>query len=285
MKQKSIREPNYGSSGSNLLLTGGTIVVLLWIERRRPLRPRVEPILRHEARNFTLSLISIFSKKAVETLLTRRLIHALAHRKSGLLDILRLPGKLKNILAFALLDYTVYIGHMLAHKIPLLWRFHQVHHQDLDLTTSTGLRMHFGEAIVSSLFRSLQVALVGAPIQAFRVWQTFSQLAILFHHSNLKLQIDFERNISHILVTPRMHAIHHSIVSEEVNSNWSTGFTLWDWLHGTLIPSDPHKKIVIGIEVYSDPEQVKLSKLLVQPFRRRPGRPLRVQTLTGPIIL
>ena len=271
MNHKSLRELNHGSSGLNLLLTGGTIVVLLWLERRRPLRPRVEPVRQHETRNFTLSLISVLSKKAVETLLTRRLIHALAQRKSGLLDFLPLPSKLKNILAFALLDYTVYIGHLLAHKIQLLWRFHQVHHEDLDLTTSTGLRMHFGEAIVSSLFRSLQVAVVGAPLQAFRVWRTFSQLAILFHHSNLKLPIDFERKISHILVTPRLHAIHHSVVLEEVNSNWSTGLTLWDWLHGTLIRAHPDKKIVIGVAVYSNPEQLTLSKLLAQPFRARSG--------------
>jgi sterol desaturase/sphingolipid hydroxylase (fatty acid hydroxylase superfamily) len=277
MKQKILRAPGHGSSGLNLLLTGGMIAALLWLERRRPLRPRIEGVLQHETRNFTLSLISVLSKKAVEALLTRPLIHALARRKSGVLDFLPLPGKIKNILAFALLDYTVYIGHMLAHKIPLLWRFHQVHHEDLDLTTSTGLRMHFGEAIVSSLFRSLQVAVVGASIQAFRVWRTFSQLALLFHHSNLKLKIDLEQKISHILVTPRLHAIHHSIVPAEVNSNWSTGLTLWDWLHGTLIPSHPHKKIVIGVAAYSDPEQVKLSKLLVQPFRPRPGTARQIQ--------
>ena len=100
----------------------------------------------------------------------------------------------------------------------------------------------------------------------FSVWQLAFALCILFHHSNLRMPIRWERRLTRLLVTPRMHGIHHSTVPEETNSNWSSGLTIWDRIHGTLRLNVPQQAIDIGIPGFQDPAQVTLAKLLALPF-------------------
>jgi len=98
------------------------------------------------------------------------------------------------------------------------------------------------------------------------VWQTFLMVSVVFHHSNIRLPIAIERKLNCIFVTPRMHGIHHSMVKEETNSNWSSGLTIWDWLHGTLRLNVPQNKITIGVPAYLDPNDVELQDVLKLPF-------------------
>ncbi|HEX6283735.1 MAG TPA: sterol desaturase family protein, partial [Pyrinomonadaceae bacterium] len=114
--------------------------------------------------------------------------------------------------------------------------------------------------------RVLQVRLIGVSPLSLSVWQTFVLLSVLFHHSNVRLPIEAERKLNRIFVTPRMHGIHHSIVKEETNSNWSSGLTIWDWLHGTLRLDVPQDEITIGVPAYQDPEELKLPQILEMPF-------------------
>jgi hypothetical protein len=109
-----------------------------------------------------------------------------------------------------------------------------VHHVDLDLDASTALRFHFGELALSVPWRAAQIIVIGVTTDALTLWQNALLISILFHHSNVKLPIDIERAIGYVFVTPRMHGIHHSMVPDETNSNWSSGFTLWDSIHGML---------------------------------------------------
>ncbi|MGI8958313.1 MAG: sterol desaturase family protein [Bryobacteraceae bacterium] len=155
----------------------------------------------------------------------------------------------------------------LTHRVPLLWRFHQVHHLDREMDASTALRFHFGEITISVAFRAAQVWVVGPTAVDFAAWQTFLFLCILFYHSYVRLPLGWERRLARILVTPRLHGIHHSAVSEELNSNWSSGLTVWDWLHGTLKTEVPQNQIVIGVPGYRDDEHQKLKNLLLLPFR------------------
>ena len=108
------------------------------------------------------------------------------------------------------MDYTLYVWHILTHRVPLLWRFHAVHHVDLDLDASTALRFHFGELAVSVPYRAAQIALLGVDAEALSYWQMFLSLSVLFHHSNVRLPREFESVLSWFVVTPRMHGIHHS---------------------------------------------------------------------------
>ena len=144
-----------------------------------------------------------------------------------------------------------------------------MHHTDLDLDTSTALRFHFGELIPSVVWRALQVVLIGVPPHALRIWQIATSASVAFHHSNLRLPAAWERRLVWLIVTPRMHGIHHSIVKDETDSNWSSGLTLWDRLHGTLRLDVPQDRITIGVPAYRDPADLSAIRILLMPFRRQ----------------
>ena len=244
----------------------GAFGALVWLERRRALRRAVEPKLRREARNLTVAAVSAAALQLTECPVIEYLTALVERRRWGLLKRLRLPAWLEVALAVILMDYTLYVWHVLTHHVPLLWRFHVVHHVDLDLDASTALRFHFAELIISVPWRAAQVLVLGVSPLSFSVWQLLLFLSIMFHHSNAQLPINLERVLNRLLVTPRMHGIHHSIVREETNSNWSSGLTLWDWLHGTLRLNVPQEEIIIGVPAYRQPEEVGLTKILAMPF-------------------
>lgn len=247
-------------------LVVGAFGLLAWLERRRPLRRSVEPKLRREARNLAVAAVSAAALRVAEQPVVGPLSALVERRRWGLLKLWKLPVWLETALAVLLLDYTLYVWHVLTHKQPWLWRFHLVHHLDLDLDASTALRFHFAELMVSVPWRAAQVLLIGVSPLSLSVWQTFLFLSILFHHSNVRLPVEVERRLNSLVVTPRMHGIHHSLVKEETNSNWSSGLTLWDRLHGTLRQNVPQDAIIIGVPAYRDPDEVTLPKLLRMPF-------------------
>src|SRR5688572_28071694 len=252
----------------------GTLVVgmfgVLWLlERRRPLRRKVEPKLRRNGRNLAVAGLAAVSLRAIEQPIIEPLTALIEKRRWGLLKLLPLPRWLEVALAVVLMDYTLYLWHVLNHRLPFLWRFHLPHHVDLDLDTSTALRFHAGELALAVVWRMGQVTLIGVSPLSLSVWQTFVMLSILFHHSNVHLPVDLERRLNHVFVTPRMHGIHHSIVKEETNSNWSSGLTIWDRLHGTLRLNVSQEEIRIGVPAYSTAEEVTLKKVLKMPFGKQ----------------
>ena len=171
----------------------------------------------------------------------------------GLLRWVHLAPWASGLLAFILLDYTLWIWHLLNHRVPILWRCHAAHHLDLDLDASTALRFHPGELLWSVPFRALQVALIGVDVPVLLVWEAALLVATEFHHSNVRLPLAFERALRVALVTARMHGIHHSIVPGEVNSNFGTLLTAWDRLHRTFVRGVSQADIVIGLAGYRDP--------------------------------
>ena len=250
-------------------LIAGTFCVLAWLERRRPLRRAIEPKLKREGRNFAVAAIGAVGLLLIERPAILPLTQLIDGHRWGLLKQLRLPWWLEVALAAVMLDYTLYVWHYLTHKVPFLWRFHVAHHVDLDLDTSTALRFHFGELALSVPWRAAQVSIIGVSPISYLVWQTLVFLSIMFHHSNVELPIGFERWLNRLIVTPRMHGIHHSIVEEEANSNWSSGLMLWDWLHGTLRLNVPQDKVTIGVPAYRNPEEVVLKEVLALPFHEQ----------------
>ena len=160
-------------------------------------------------------------------------------------------------------------------RVPALWRFHVVHHADLDLDASTALRFHFGELALSVPWRAAQIIGISVSPRALSIWQTGLMLAIIFHHSNIRLPLEVERWISPVVVTPRMHGIHHSIVPAESDSNWSSGLAVWDWLHGTVRLNVPQEAVEIGVEAYRSPQDVTLPALIKMPFGSQPATLLR----------
>lgn len=272
----------------NAALVLGMAASMLWLERKRPLRASVERAARHETRNLVLAALSAVTIRLTEKPLVDRLSRIVHRKRWGLVRRLHLPPALEVLVAVVLLDYTLYVWHVLAHRVPFLWRLHRVHHADLDLTASTALRFHFAEMALSVPWRAGQVLLIGAAPLSLSVWQTATVLAILFHHSNVRLPLAVERRLCRLLMTPRMHGIHHSIVQDETNSNWSSGLTIWDWLHGTLRFDIPQDSITIGVPAYRDPDKVDLVEVLKMPFVEQPptwllpgnGQPTRTPLLS-----
>jgi len=248
----------------------GTFALLIWQERRRPLRKRVEPEVPHYARNLVMASLGALTTVAIEAPLIQPLARFVEKRNLGLLGAFRLHGLVAAAAALVLMDYTFYVWHVLLHRVPLLWRFHAVHHVDLDLDTSTALRFHFGELLLSIPWRAAQVLVIGLSPFTFSVWQIWFALCVMFHHSNVQLPIRGERLLNRLLVTPRMHGVHHSNIAAETNSNWSSGLTVWDWLHGTLRLNVPQEKIKIGIPAFQNARAVILPVILAMPFREQP---------------
>ena len=255
------------------VVVAGAFLVLTALERRRPLRRVREPKWRHLSRNIVFAGAAAATVNLLERPVVEPLATVVERRRWGLLYLCRLPRPLHLVVAIVFLDYTLYVWHVLAHRVSWLWRFHLVHHVDRDLDASTALRFHAGELALSVPWRAVQIAAIGVPPDALRLWQNLVLLSILFHHSNVELPIEVERLVARFVVTPRIHGIHHSIVPEETDSNWSSGLTVWDYLHGTLRLDVPQQAITIGVPAYSTPADVTLTNSFVLPFgAQRPWR-------------
>jgi sterol desaturase/sphingolipid hydroxylase (fatty acid hydroxylase superfamily) len=247
----------------------GGVGLLVWLENRRPLRREVEPKSARSGRNLAVAAIAALALQIAEKPVASRLTKLVERQNLGLLKILRLPKWLEIALAVVLMDYTLYLWHVLTHKAPFLWRFHLVHHIDLDLDASTAVRFHFGELVISVVWRSLQIVVIGVSPSSLKAWQSFLFPSILFHHSNLRLPENVDRALQNFIVTPRLHGIHHSVVQAETDSNWSSGLTVWDKLHGTFRSDIAPEEITIGVPAYQDPEEVTLAEILPLPFEKQ----------------
>ena len=194
----------------------------------------------------------------------------------GLWNWLPAPFWLAAVGAFLMLDYGYYWWHVGTHRIPLLWRFHNVHHTDLDMDVSTAARFHFVEIGISVVYRVALVLLIGAAPLVYLFYEMVFELETQFHHSNWRLPYRLERLLNLVIVTPRMHGIHHSIVKEETNSNWSSVFCWWDKIHGSYRMDVAQDEITIGVPAYRDERELTLGELLKMPFE-----PIREWKLPG----
>ena len=247
------------------ILIVGVGLTILYFEKKRPLRKPRQDKIRRNVRNLFMSATTAATIRVSEKPLTTYLMKEGKRRNFGLFRMVRMPPWLEVILSVVLLDYTLFVWHYLTHRVPLLWRLHQSHHVDLDLDASTALRFHPVEMLLSAPWRGAQVFLLGISPLSLAVWQLMTLLEIMFHHSNINLPIDLERKLVKLIVTPRMHGIHHSIVQKETDSNWSTIFTWPDYIHGTLQLNVPQEEITIGVAAFQDPKELTLGEVLKMP--------------------
>jgi sterol desaturase/sphingolipid hydroxylase (fatty acid hydroxylase superfamily) len=193
----------------------------------------------------------------------------------GLLPWLGLPGWLAVILAVVLLDLAIYFQHVMFHAVPAFWRLHRMHHADLDFDVTTGLRFHPLEILLSMLIKLAVVVALGAPPVAVLLFEVVLNATSMFSHGNLRLPARLDAALRRVLVTPDMHRVHHSAVRAETDSNFGFNLAIWDRLFGTYRaqPAAGHDGMTIGIEAFRDPAELRLDRMLTQPFREDP-RPL-----------
>jgi sterol desaturase/sphingolipid hydroxylase (fatty acid hydroxylase superfamily) len=245
------------------------VVVGLVAERRRPLRRRIRPARERLTTNAALVLLAAVTLRLAMVPAAVAVASAGEAAGVGLLRWLPLPSAVGAGLGFLLLDWTVYVWHRLNHRAPLLWRFHLVHHTDLDLDVSTAFRFHAGELLLSVGWRSAQIVLIGVGPGLVLVYEVAMEAATAFHHSNWRLPAAVDRALTLGLVTPRMHGIHHSVQEAETSSNWSVIFSCWDRLHRTLCLGVPNDTLTIGLPAYRDPHELGVRRLLALPFTRQ----------------
>jgi len=191
----------------------------------------------------------------------------------GLLNALALPAWAALPLAIVLLDLAIYCQHVIFHAVPTLWRLHRVHHADLEFDVTTGTRFHPLEILVSTGIKCAAIAAIGAPVIAVLAFEVLLNATAMFNHANASLPARAERWLRWFVVTPDMHRIHHSVRYEESSSNFGFSLPWWDRVFGTYrAQARAGEALVIGVDAFRAAEDLKLHRLLVQPFLDSPGR-------------
>lgn len=242
-------------------------VLLFAVESLSPLRPFTRPRIRRVILNFVFSLISAAVGMLVVRLAGIGTAKWATGHEFGLLNALGISGPASLIVGFLLMDLSFYYWHRANHAVAFLWRFHNVHHTDPDLDVSTAFRFHFVEILYSSLFRVIQVSVIGVSVQLYIVYELFFTLETMFHHSDVRLPIQIERLMNKIIVTPRMHGLHHSFYRTETNSNYGVIFSVWDRIHRSLRLNVAQSAVQIGVPAYQNSQDNSFSSLIVMPFK------------------
>jgi sterol desaturase/sphingolipid hydroxylase (fatty acid hydroxylase superfamily) len=192
-----------------------------------------------------------------------------AARGFGLFHLLAWPVWLAGILGFVVLDLVIYGQHVVFHRVPWLWRLHRMHHADLDIDLTTGVRFHPIEILISMAIKIAVVALFGVPAAAVVAFEVVLNATSMFNHSNAVLPLWLDRAVRLVVVTPDMHRVHHSVVRAETDSNFGFNLPWWDWLFRTYRaePACGHDAMTIGLPIFRDPGELRLDRLLTQPFR------------------
>lgn len=188
----------------------------------------------------------------------------------GWLNNVELPLFLATLLAVMLMDFVIYLQHVMMHSVPLFWRLHRVHHADLDYDVTTGSRFHTIEIVLSMLLKFATIVLLGPPVVAVIIFEVVLNAMAMFNHGNLRLPENVDRVLRLFVVTPDMHRVHHSVEDDETNSNFGFNIPWWDRIFGTYKaqPRKGHESMTIGIHHFREIKQVsRLGGILTLPFK------------------
>lgn len=186
----------------------------------------------------------------------------------GILNWIALPFWLEVLLAVMILDCGIWFQHLVSHKIPMLWMFHQMHHADRDIDVTTGLRFHPVEIGLSMLYKIVLVFILGPAPVAVVLFEVILNGSAMFNHANVKLPLWLDRIVRVLFVTPDMHRVHHSIIKREHDTNYGFALSIWDRMFGTYTdqPSEGHDDMTIGLAAYQHDGPTRLLWSLKLPF-------------------
>ena len=196
-----------------------------------------------------------------------------AERDWGIFNVIDIPPGLAIVAAVVILDFAIYLQHVMVHAVPMLWRLHRMHHADLDFDVTTGARFHPVEILLSIAIKMAVIVLIGAAPVAVLIFEVVLNATSMFNHSNVTLPLGLDRVLRLFVVTPDMHRVHHSELPFETNSNFGFNLPWWDRLFGTYRnqPEKGHDAMTIGIDLFRDPGDLHLPKMLAQPFVEAAG--------------
>ncbi len=188
----------------------------------------------------------------------------------GIFNYYAVPYWLAVLVSVIVLDFVVWLQHVMVHAVPLFWRLHRMHHADLDFDVTTGARFHPLEIILSMLIKFAAIVVLGPPVIAVIIFEVLLNATAMFNHGNIRLPLKLDRVLRWFVVTPDMHRVHHSVEDDEANSNFGFNLPWWDRLFGTYRdqPRGGHDGMTIGIRKYRAPQQVSwLNGMLILPFK------------------
>ncbi|MCF8061759.1 MAG: sterol desaturase family protein [Deltaproteobacteria bacterium] len=257
-----------GESTVRLLLFWGGLLVFLALELTIPYR---EPSVSKKRRWIDNLGLTVFNSIVLRLAFGAAVVGTAAYAEKegvGVLRLLDVPLWVQVLLAVVFMDFILYVWHLLNHKVPLLWRFHRVHHADLNMDVTTATRFHIGELAPSAVIKIGLIYLLGATVPAVVIFESLIVLCAQFHHSSLRVSESFERFYWLFFVPPSMHRIHHSVKIRERDSNYGVIFSLWDRFLETLVLDVNQEGITIGLGAYRRPERLRLHHLMLMPFTR-----------------
>ncbi len=261
-------------TGHEGAIRASVFVVLFFVfalgEWLRPRRPLTAQKTTRWFTNWTIVLLDsllvrlIFPVVAVGTAVWAK---SNGYGLLNLLDVSFLPAA---VISFLFLDFAIWFSHLAVHKVPILWAVHRMHHSDVDIDVSTALRFHPIEIALSMLYKMVVVVAIGAPAISAILFEIVLNGGAMFNHSNTKLPLRLDRIVRLFFVTPDMHRVHHSIIHNEIDSNYGFNFSFWDRMFGTYIdqPEKGHDDMVIGLPEWQSNKPTRLDWSLMLPFRK-----------------
>ncbi len=252
----------------------GTLVVMAVWELLAPRRPLTQSKPLRWFSNLGLTLLNSFVWRILMPAGAVGLAISVQAQGWGLFNRVALPLWFEVAASVVLFDLALYSQHWAFHRVPWLWRLHLVHHVDLDVDATTGIRFHTLETVLSFAWKAAVIALLGAPALAVMIFEILLNATAIFNHSNARLPVWFDGVLRLVLVTPDMHRVHHSIENHETNSNYGFCLSWWDFLFRTYDaqPDAGHDGMTIGRPEFRDPQVDWLPFMLLLPFRRDQGQ-------------
>jgi sterol desaturase/sphingolipid hydroxylase (fatty acid hydroxylase superfamily) len=252
---------------TKLIFIVATITLIFFLEGVFPFYANRTARLRHAAPHFITAILNGLLARFLLTGLTLAAITWAESRSLGIASVLPLPTVGKMIFIFVFFDIWMYWWHLANHRLRWLWRFHRAHHADTEMDTTTALRFHPGELVLSTFFRLPIVILLGMSLSQLLLFEVLLNVSTLFHHSNLAIPENWDRRLRTVIVTPNMHRVHHSVEWPETNSNYTSLLSVWDRIFRSFkIRKDP-LAITLGLQLFRDAGSQRLWGFLTTPFR------------------
>lgn len=257
-----------GPSLIRLLIFWGGMLFFLAIELLAPYRQPSVSKPKRWVNNLSLTIFNSLILNLIFAGAVAATAQYVTANHLGALNLVDAPRWVKILATIVFMDFMLYVWHLLNHEMPLLWRFHRVHHTDLNMDVSTATRFHLGELMISAVIKIALIFLIGADFIAVVIFESALVFAAQFHHSSMRIAPALEAVIFPLFVTPSMHRVHHSVKIKERNTNYGTIFSLWDRILGTLLMKVDQERIRIGVGGHFDEAKLNLPSLLVMPFTR-----------------
>ncbi|WP_306113152.1 MULTISPECIES: sterol desaturase family protein [unclassified Roseovarius] len=250
----------------------GLFALLAMVEAAAPRRARTQPRSTRWVTNWAIIILDTLTLRLLALALPLLAAGAALDAEAqgwGLMNAMNLPGWVAVILTILIFDFAIWAQHLITHKIPILWRFHRVHHADRDIDVTTAIRFHPVEIALSMLLKIGLVYLLGPPALGIILFEIILNGTAMFNHANIRLPLPLDAVLRRVLVTPDMHRVHHSIHRHEHDSNYGFALSIWDRMFRTYIPQPEkgHEEMEIGLE-WQDDRPSKLGWSLLLPFRK-----------------